>query len=59
MVDYKTEEDRKNEKVQGNIQLIAQGKALPLRSDNIKDAINKIDVFRDRLNSRPKDLSLF
>ena len=59
MVDYKTEEDRKNEKVQGNIQLITQGKALPLRSDNIKDAINKLNAFRDKLNSRPKDLSLF
>lgn len=59
MVEFKKDEDRKSEKVQGNIQLIAQGKAYPLRSETIKDAIKTIDAFRDKLQSQPGELSLF
>lgn len=59
MVEYKKDEDRKNEKVQGNIQLIANGKAIPLRSDNFQNAIKAIDDYRDKVQNHPGELSLF
>ena len=59
MVEYKNEEDKKSEKVQGNIQLIAKGKALPLRSDSFVKAVNIIDAIIDKSKNKPKNLSLF
>lgn len=42
-VEYKTYEDTKHDKVQGNIELIKDGKAHPLRSTAIDEAIRFIE----------------
>lgn len=44
-VEYKKNEDTRHDKVQGNIELIKDDKAKPLRSDTIDDAIRFIDNF--------------
>lgn len=51
-VEYKSSEDSTHEKVQGNIKLIREGKAHPLRSNSIDDAIQKIYDSTNRTNGR-------
>lgn len=59
MVEYKSSIDINHEKVQGNIKLITEGKAFPLRSDNIKSALDIIDAEIDKRNSSQPQPDLF
>lgn len=59
MIEYKNDVDKESDMTQGNIRLIAQGKAFPLRSESIKNAIEIINSFRDKFQSQSKELSLF
>lgn len=58
-VEYKKEEDTSNEKVQGNIKLVQEGKAHPLTSTSIEDALSIMDKSRDKLKIKVQQQTLF
>ena len=49
-VEYKTDEDTSNEKVQGNIKLVKEQKAYALRSTGIDDACSIIEKAHKSIN---------
>lgn len=57
-VEYKKNEDITHSKVQGNIKLINEQKARPLRSDCIDEAVVMIKTVQDR-NRQPSQPTLF
>lgn len=57
-VEYKKNEDISHSKVQGNIKLINEKKAYPLRSDSIDETVLMIKTVQDR-NRQPSQPTLF
>lgn len=57
-VEYKKNEDITHSKVQGNIKLINEKKAYPLRSDSIDETVLMIKTVQDR-NRQPSQPTLF